>query len=51
MSEETEQLDTPGWVTAVLDEFEKAGYFDEGDVAGHVIAAAKKIESPTDSDT
>jgi hypothetical protein len=40
-------LDTPSWVSAVLDQFEAARFFDETDVAGHVSAAAKKVESPT----
>ena len=47
MSEEFVQLETPGWGTSVLDEFERARFFDETDVAGQVFAAAKKIESPT----
>jgi hypothetical protein len=47
MSGDAEQLDTPGWVTTVLEQFEKAAFFDESDVAGHIWAAAKKVESPT----
>jgi hypothetical protein len=46
MSDEPAGLDTPAWVLAVLDRFEQAGFFDESDVAGHVFAEAKKVESP-----
>ena len=46
MSAEVEELDTPSWVAAVLDQFEAARFFDEGDVAGHIFAAAKQVESP-----
>jgi lysyl-tRNA synthetase class 1 len=47
MSAEVVELDTPSWVAAVLDQFEAARFFDEGDVAGHIFAAATKVESPT----
>jgi len=47
MSEEAAGFDTPSWVSAILDQFEAARFFDETDVAGHVFTAAKKVESPT----
>ncbi len=47
MNTEAPKLDTPGWIAAVLDQFEEAKFFDESDVAGHIFAAAKKVESPT----
>jgi hypothetical protein len=47
MSAEAAPLETPEWIAAALDQFEQASFFDEGDVAGHVIAAAKKVASPT----
>ncbi|EAQ81524.1 DUF4209 domain-containing protein [Blastopirellula marina] len=47
MSAEFAELDTPSWVSAILDQFEKAKFFDETDVAGQIYAAAKEIESPT----
>ncbi len=47
MSAEAAQLDTPGWITTVLEQFEKAAFLDESDVAGHIWAAAKKVEAPT----
>jgi lysyl-tRNA synthetase class 1 len=47
MSAELAGLDAPSWVSAILDQFEAARFFDEGDVAGHIFAAAKKIEYPT----
>jgi hypothetical protein len=47
MSAEFAGLDTPSWVSAILNQFEKAKFFDETDVAGQIYAAAKKIESPT----
>lgn len=47
MSAELARLDTPGWVTSIFDHFEKAQFFDESDVAGHIVVAAKQIESPT----
>ena len=47
MGEELVQLDTPGWVTLVLDEFERVAFFDESDVAGRICAASKAIDSPT----
>ena len=50
MDLEAEQLDTPGWVAAVLDEFEASAYFDESDVAGRISAAAKTVESLSDSE-
>src|SRR5262245_60567531 len=50
MSAEAAPPETPGWVNTVLDQFEMAGFFDEGDVAGHIIAAAKQVESPTDDE-
>jgi lysyl-tRNA synthetase class 1 len=50
MSAEADQFETPGWVITVLERFEIAGFFDEGDVAGHVSAAAKHIDSPTDNE-
>lgn len=47
MSSELSGLDTPGWVTSVLDLFEKAKFFDESDVAAQISTAAKNVESPT----
>lgn len=46
MSTVASELVTPGWVAAVLDQFENAQFFDESDVAGHIFAAAEKVESP-----
>lgn len=50
MSGETVELDTPAWVVAVFDQFEKAGFFDEFEVVGHISEATKKAESPTDEE-
>jgi hypothetical protein len=50
MGAEAAQLETPGWVTAILDEFEASRYFDESDVAGRISAAAKNVESPSESE-
>jgi hypothetical protein len=47
MSTEFGGLDTPSWVLVILDQFEKAKFFDESDVAGQIYAAARKIESPS----
>jgi lysyl-tRNA synthetase class 1 len=47
MSADAAEIVTPEWVEAVLDQFEKAQCFDESDVAGQILAAAKKVESPT----
>ena len=40
-------LDTPGWIASALDVFENARFFDESDVAGRVLTAAKSVEFPT----
>jgi len=50
MSSEAAELDTPVWVTAVFEHFEKAGFFDEYEVAGRISEAAKKVEAPTDEE-
>jgi hypothetical protein len=50
MSALAAQLDTPGWVTAFLDEFEVSRYFGESDVAGRISAAAKNVESLSESE-
>lgn len=50
MSDEAAAIETPAWVTAVLDRFEAARFFDESDVAGHIFDAAKQIESPTEGE-
>lgn len=50
MSDEAAGIETPTWVTAVLDRFEAERFFDESDVAGHIFAAAKQVESPTEQE-
>jgi hypothetical protein len=50
MNSEAAELDTPVWVTAVFEHFEKAGFFDEYEVAGRISEAAKKVEAPTDEE-
>jgi hypothetical protein len=50
MSAEAGRLATPEWVATVLDRFEQAPFFDEGDVAGHVTATAKRGDPPTEAE-
>jgi hypothetical protein len=46
MSAEAAGLDTPSWISAVLERFEASQYFDETDVANQISVAAKKVELP-----
>lgn len=47
MSTTVEQLETPDWVSAVLDEFESFAFFEEPDLTGRLFAATKKAEAPS----
>lgn len=51
MSAEAAALDTPSWVTEILDDYEATGYFDESDIAWRISAVAKNLESPSESET
>jgi hypothetical protein len=44
MSAGEERLETPSWLVPVLDRFERAGYFEDDDVARHIFEAITKAE-------
>jgi hypothetical protein len=50
MGKESIQLDIPGWVAVVLEEFEASAYFDESDVAGRISAAAERLAAVSDAE-
>lgn len=48
MSAGDEQLETPSWLAPVLDRFERAGYFEDYELAGHISDAISKAASATE---
>src|SRR4051794_17634066 len=42
MSAEEERLETPSWLVPVFDRFERVGYFEDYDIAGHISEAIAK---------
>jgi hypothetical protein len=48
MSAGEERLETPSWLVPVLDRFERVGYFEDHEIAGHISEAITKAESATE---